>query len=48
MKTFKIASRIVGAWIAAALLFDAVMVYCHFFNPVVEHEIISHIDKIIY
>ena len=48
MKTFKIASRLVGAWIATALLFDAVMVYCHFFNPVVESTIISHIDKLIY
>jgi hypothetical protein len=48
MKAFKIASRIVGAWIAAALLFDGVMIYCHFANPELEDVIISHIDKIIY
>ena len=48
MKTFKIASRIVGAWIAAALLFDGVMIYCHFANPELEKVIISKIDKVIY
>lgn len=48
MKTFKIASRIVAAWIAVALLFDAVMVYCHFFNPELESKIVKQIDRVIY
>jgi len=48
MKTFKIASRVVAAWIAAALIFDGVMVYCHFFNTELESKIVNQIDKVIY
>ena len=48
MKTFKIASRVVAAWIAAALIFDVVMVYCHFFDQELETKIVKQIDKVIY
>lgn len=48
MKTFKVAHKIVAAWLILALTFDATMIYCHFFNPVAGSKIISHIDKIVY
>ena len=48
MKTYNIAASIVASFIFCALIFDAVMIYTHFFNEELNTKIVNKIDNIIY
>lgn len=48
MKTFKLVYNTVLTFIFGALIFDGLMIYCHFFNTELGSTIIKNIDKVIY
>lgn len=48
MKIFNFLSKVILGFIFGSLIFDGIMVYCHFFNNNLGNMILTNIDSIIY